>query len=113
VAPRNPFEEAVAEIWSEVLGIERISVHDSFFALGGHSLLATQVTSRVFETFQVDLPLRRLFAQGTVAGVAEAILEEQLGHLSEEERRLLARADQLSEEQLEAELAQMKGQERG
>jgi len=75
VAPRDAVEEVVAGVWREVLGLERISVHDNFFDLGGHSLLATQVVGQVQETFRVELPLRRLFEAPTVADLAAAMLE--------------------------------------
>ncbi len=67
VAPRTPLEEAVAAIWAQVLGVERIGVEDDFFALGGHSLLATQVVAQVRSDFAVDLPLHSLFTCPTVA----------------------------------------------
>jgi amino acid adenylation domain-containing protein len=67
VAPRTPVEEVLAGIWSEVLGVERIGVHDGFFELGGHSLLATQIVSRVREALEVELPLHRFFEALTVA----------------------------------------------
>jgi amino acid adenylation domain-containing protein len=72
-APRTPTEEVLAEIWARLLDIERVGIHDNFFDLGGHSLLATQLMSRVRETFQVEIPLRRLFEVPTVAGLAESI----------------------------------------
>ena len=59
VAPRNATEEALAEIWRGVLGVEQLGVHDHFFEVGGHSLLATQVVSRVRDVFQTELPLAR------------------------------------------------------
>ncbi|HEX6291276.1 MAG TPA: amino acid adenylation domain-containing protein, partial [Herpetosiphonaceae bacterium] len=73
VAPRTPIEEMLAQIWAEVLHVERVGVHDSFFELGGHSLMATQVISRIREVCQVDLPLRALFEAPTVAGLSERI----------------------------------------
>jgi amino acid adenylation domain-containing protein len=71
VAPRTPAEEALARIWSEVLGIAGVGVEDNFFELGGHSLLATQVVSRVRRALDVELPLRALFERPTIAALAE------------------------------------------
>ncbi|BAY60048.1 amino acid adenylation domain-containing protein [Calothrix brevissima NIES-22] len=73
IAPRTVVEEVLAAIWSEILGLEKVGINDNFFALGGHSLLATQVISRLREAFQVELPLRSLFAAPTVAELAEEI----------------------------------------
>ncbi|MBP1599408.1 MAG: Glutamate-1-semialdehyde aminotransferase, partial [Acidobacteria bacterium] len=70
VPPRTAVEENLAAIWADVLGLERVGIHDSFFELGGHSLRATQVISQVRRVFQIDLPLRRLFESPTVAGLA-------------------------------------------
>jgi acyl carrier protein len=76
VAPRTAVEEVLAGIWSEVLGVERIGVEDNFFDLGGHSLLATQVVARVRDAFEVELPLRHLFEEPTVVGLASVMLDE-------------------------------------
>jgi acyl-coenzyme A synthetase/AMP-(fatty) acid ligase/acyl carrier protein len=73
VAPRTPTEESLAQIWSEVLNVERVGVNDNFFELGGHSLLATQVFSRMQDVFGIELPLRALFEAPTVAQLAEKI----------------------------------------
>ncbi|WP_245874002.1 phosphopantetheine-binding protein [Streptomyces phaeoluteigriseus] len=88
LAPRDPAEQAVAAIWSEVLGLERIGAQDDFFALGGHSLLATRVLARLRETFAVELPLRLLFEATTVARLSEAVseaVEADVAALSDQE----------------------------
>jgi hypothetical protein len=73
VAPRTPVESMLAQIWQEVLGLERIGVYDNFFELGGHSLLATQVASRVRAALRAELPLRSFFETPTIAGLAESV----------------------------------------
>ncbi|HKG21440.1 MAG TPA: condensation domain-containing protein, partial [Blastocatellia bacterium] len=74
-AATTPTEHVLVRIWTEILGIESVGVDDNFFELGGHSLLLTQVTSRVRETFQADLPLRALFEAPTIAGLGRRIDE--------------------------------------
>ena len=71
--PRTPEEIALAEIWSSVLGIAQIGIHDDFFELGGHSLLATRLNWQVRERFNIDLPLRVIFEMPTLAHLAAAI----------------------------------------
>jgi amino acid adenylation domain-containing protein len=75
VAPRTPVEEMLASLWAELLGVERVSVEESFFELGGHSLLATRLVSRIRARAGVDVPLRALFEQPTVAGLARLVEE--------------------------------------
>ncbi|MGA9773578.1 MAG: amino acid adenylation domain-containing protein [Blastocatellia bacterium] len=72
-APRTLAEELLADIWAKLTGVSRVGRNDSFFDLGGHSLLATQAMSRVREAFGVELPLRELFANPTVAALAARI----------------------------------------
>ena len=73
VEPRSEIEELVAQVWREVLKVEKVGVYDNFFDLGGHSLLATRVIARLRNNFSVDLSLRKLFELPTVAGLAEHI----------------------------------------
>ncbi|HKX28592.1 MAG TPA: amino acid adenylation domain-containing protein [Blastocatellia bacterium] len=70
---RTAIEEIVAGIFAEVLGLERGRPDDNFFENGGHSLLATQVVSRVKSAFSVELNVRAIFEEPTVAGLAHRI----------------------------------------
>jgi acyl carrier protein len=98
VAARNPTEAALIDLWSSVLGVERVGVYDNFFELGGHSLLAAQLMSRLRATFQIELPLRRLFETPTVAGLALTIIQSQAEQVdSQELEQLLAELEQLPE----------------
>lgn len=73
MAPRDPVEQQLADIWREILGTKVANVNDNFFHLGGHSLLATQVVSRVARAFGIELPVRVIFEAPTVALLAEAV----------------------------------------
>jgi amino acid adenylation domain-containing protein len=72
IAPRDAVEQQIADIWGELLGVERVGALDDFFALGGHSLLATQATMRIRRLYG-DIPLRALLAAPTVAALAEVV----------------------------------------
>jgi amino acid adenylation domain-containing protein len=69
-APRDANETVLAEIWAAVLRRDAVGIHDNFFELGGHSLLATRVVARVRDVLGIDLPLRELFSNPTIAGLA-------------------------------------------
>ncbi len=102
VAPRTPVEKALAGIWTEVLGLKKVGVHDNFFDLGGHSLMATQVISRIRVAFQVEMPLRTLFETPTVAGLATAMLQDSDQRARVERRaQLILTVNQLSDDQVE------------
>jgi amino acid adenylation domain-containing protein len=73
LAPCTRLEKRLAELWSEVLAVESIGVHDNFLELGGHSLLATRIVSRIGPALQLEVPLRALFDHPTVAQLAEKL----------------------------------------
>ncbi|MCP4661435.1 MAG: amino acid adenylation domain-containing protein, partial [bacterium] len=75
VAPRDPLELALAQLWQELLGVDRVGVHDDFFALGGHSLMAVRLMAAIRARIGHDLPLQVLFRGPTVEGLA-AILRQ-------------------------------------
>ncbi|MFJ5884189.1 amino acid adenylation domain-containing protein [Kitasatospora cineracea] len=90
-APRDEVEEAVHELWTEVLGTADLGVHDNFFAAGGNSILAIRLVAHLQDLFQLDLPIRVLFETPTVAGLAREI-----------EDRVRAEIDLLSDTELAA-----------
>ncbi|MFE6868132.1 amino acid adenylation domain-containing protein [Kitasatospora sp. NPDC057692] len=94
LAPRTEAEELVAEVWQDVLGLDRVGVHDDFFDLGGHSLLATRVVARIRAAADLAVPLRTLFTHRTVAAFADAV-----------EAALVAELDALSDDAAEELLA--------
>ena len=99
-APRNEQEQTVADIWQELLGIERVGIHDNYFELGGHSLLATRIISRLKATFQVDLPLQILFETPTIAEIAEEIDQRLARRMDPPEmKELLDKLEDLSDEE--------------
>ncbi|HEX6501169.1 MAG TPA: condensation domain-containing protein [Micromonosporaceae bacterium] len=77
VAPRTPMEQQLVDILQELLNIERVGIHDSFFELGGFSLLATRLTTRIREIFGVELSLRDVFESPTVDRLAQLIVRTQ------------------------------------
>jgi amino acid adenylation domain-containing protein len=105
VAPRTATEQALAELFCRLLGLERVSVDDSFFQLGGHSLLATQLLVRVRQAFQVEVPLRELFRAPTVAGLALAVTQLQAQERKQEDlAALLHEIESLSDSELDSAL---------
>ncbi|HLC40231.1 MAG TPA: non-ribosomal peptide synthetase [Methylomirabilota bacterium] len=107
VGPITALEKVIAGLWSELLRIEQIGVHDNFFDLGGHSLLATQVISRIREAFGVELPLRCLFEQPTVGALAGWLLRDpQMRGRIERTAELMLRLCRLSDDEVERLLAE-------
>ncbi|WP_410594922.1 SDR family NAD(P)-dependent oxidoreductase [Amycolatopsis sp. lyj-23] len=84
LAPRTDLEAEIARQWAEVLGVERVGVHDDFFALGGNSLVAIQLIAQVRKTTGARLAMKTLFESSTVAALAERIEELRSGALSRE-----------------------------
>jgi amino acid adenylation domain-containing protein len=72
-APRTPTEQALARVWAEVLGVERVGADDNFFDLGGHSLLATRVMARIRQELRVELPLRVVIEASTLSALAARV----------------------------------------
>jgi amino acid adenylation domain-containing protein len=93
--PRTPAEELVAEVWADVLGLDRVGVGEDFFALGGHSLLVTKVTARLRDAIDLEVPVRAAFENPTLEGLAAAV-----------EELLLADIDQLEESEVDSQLAE-------
>lgn len=124
VAPRNEVEESLAKIFAEVLGIPKVGVNDNFFLLGGHSLSATQVTTRMREILQADVPLRRIFEKPTVSGLATAveefktqpqdddIIESIPRDNDEQDESLSALLEQMTKEELQALLMDVTGKKK-
>jgi acyl carrier protein len=121
IAPRNETEQTVATIWSEVVGVQEISIDDNFFNIGGHSLLATQVVSRLRQRLAIEMPLRTHFESPTIASLAVAVSESERQQTQPEistiKKRpsgtpdmtdLLAKVQQLSEAEARQLLEQMK-----
>lgn len=107
IAPRHSVEAAVASVWSEVLGIPSVGIQQNFFALGGHSLLATVVIARLRAVFQVDIPLRRLLEEPTVATLAQEIMRLWKSDIEtvEEIARMYLQFQQLSDEEAQVQLS--------
>ncbi|WP_192250091.1 non-ribosomal peptide synthetase, partial [Mesorhizobium caraganae] len=75
-APQGGIETMLADIWTELLGVERVGRHDNFFELGGHSLLAVQLLSRLSQVVGVELPLTTLFANPVLSDLAAHLVEQ-------------------------------------
>jgi amino acid adenylation domain-containing protein len=85
VAPRNETESMLAEIWLQVLQVERVGIHDNFFELGGHSLLVLRVVSRIRQQFGFDLPLPLVFETPNIAELAVKLSDLQIANSDRDE----------------------------
>ena len=71
--PSTPLESALAEIWTQLLGLDAIGVHDNFFQLGGHSLLALRLAGQIMELLEVEIPVRIIFENPSIAALVECL----------------------------------------
>jgi myxalamid-type nonribosomal peptide synthetase MxaA len=85
VPPRTPVEESLCGIWRDLLKLDRVGVHDSFFDLGGHSLLLAPLMIRVRDVFQLRVGMRDVFDRPTVAELAAWIEELRAGQATSRE----------------------------
>ena len=88
ISPASSVEKTLADIWAEILGVERVGIKDNFFSLGGDSLSATRTIARVRSVFQIELSLKVFFMDPTVSGQAliiEKIILEEIEGLDEKE----------------------------
>jgi amino acid adenylation domain-containing protein len=98
-APRNTLEQQVAGIWQEILGLDRVGIHDNFFDLGGHSLLATRIIAQMRDALRADISYQMLFAVPTVAGIAAAVEEQQAREVDLEQlEQMVADLEGMSDE---------------
>ena len=100
VAPRTSLERDIAKIWRDILSLDQVGVNDNFFDLGGDSLAAIRITSRVIQTFRIDLSPKALFGSPTVAEMA-ALIETNLPKLAKQEalNRIVSEVEAMSNEQ--------------
>ncbi|NEO70810.1 amino acid adenylation domain-containing protein, partial [Moorena sp. SIO3H5] len=98
VAPRTPTEEIIAKIFTNVLGMPDVGIHDNFFEIGGHSLLATQVVSRIQQAFEQKLMLQAFFESPTIAGIAQSI--EVLRKIAQDQSTSISETEQEYEDGL-------------
>jgi len=106
IPPSTPWEARLAEIWCEILELKQVSVRDNFFEVGGHSLLATQLVALVRDVFQVELKMRDVFEQPTIAQLASLIeLNAEPQESDEELAEMMAELESLTDEEAARRLA--------
>ncbi|NJP18009.1 MAG: hypothetical protein HC763_02585 [Hydrococcus sp. CRU_1_1] len=96
VPPHTETEQILVRLWQELLDRDRISIEDNFFELGGDSLLAIQLTTKIKNTFQIELPIEKLLQATTITKLAEAIEEiifAEIAALDEAEAEQLSQSN--------------------
>jgi acyl carrier protein len=110
VAPRTPLEEVLTGIWTKLLGVERVGIHDNFFELGGHSLSAVSLISQLRDSFRLELPLRSLFENPTVADLLGAMIaRETKPGQTDKIAQVIRRVESMSEEEVKKSLQEKGG----
>ena len=95
---RTPAEVALAEIWADVLHIDRVGAHDDFLELGGHSLAASQIISRAITAFGFELSVQELFGAPTVADMALVVIQGRAKQTEQKKiERILSDVEQISD----------------
>jgi amino acid adenylation domain-containing protein len=112
VEPSTPVEREIAQIWREILGVERVGLHDDFFDLGGHSLLLTQVIARLRDQFGVEITLRALFDAPTLYELTALVASAQVQAADPSDvASALAELEGLTPDQIAALLAEESGED--
>jgi thioesterase domain-containing protein/acyl carrier protein len=112
ISPRSQTEVTLTNLWQELLRLKQVSIYDNFFELGGHSLLATQMTSRVRDTFGLELPLQSVFAAPTIAQLT-AVIETLRQTISIPQAPPLVRLDRTIHQQRRSSLPSRKSRSNG
>jgi acyl carrier protein len=103
VVPRTPVEQDLADIWREILGLDRIGVNENFFELGGHSLVVTQLLARVRSRFSVELPFRVVFESPTIAELAVIIAQKASEQTNQDQLlQLLEEIENLADDEVQS-----------
>jgi amino acid adenylation domain-containing protein len=84
VAPRNDTEQRIAKLWQELLGVEKVGVHDDFFSLGGNSLIASRLLVKIHDIFEIEVPFAKLFDAANVAALSALVIEQVLADIEAE-----------------------------
>lgn len=108
--PNDDVQRVIADVWCDLLGIEKIGIHDNFFDLGGHSLMVTQLLSRIRSLFKIDLPLKKLFEKPTIEEISKMIVEmESHPGIAEKTAKLRLMLNSMSQETIRQMINEKKG----
>ncbi len=101
VAAQSEQEQQIADIWCDILGIDKIGINDNFFELGGTSLMIIQIIRRMQEVFRIVLSMQLIFENPTIASLAQVVVQKQIEAIGAEQMaELMSKLDQMSEEDM-------------